>query len=183
MQPRDEHAIAIVGAGTIGIGLAIALRARGLQKVYALDKLEDKLAMIQKFGASPIHVGQEDAIARVRDATEGRMADGVFEAVGAAATVRTAYELCARGGTIVLIGNLAHEFTLPLQGVTGNETTIRGSYGFTKQDFAEAVSLVADKSLALDQLITGSCSLEETPDVMTKLAREELSAIKMVIRP
>jgi threonine dehydrogenase-like Zn-dependent dehydrogenase len=70
-----------------------------------------------------------------------------------------------------------------LQGVTSNETTVRGSYGFTRRDFAAAVQLVSDPAMPLQRLITGSCSLEETPDVMARLARGELSAIKMVIRP
>jgi threonine dehydrogenase-like Zn-dependent dehydrogenase len=66
--------------------------------------------------------------------------------------------------------------------VTGNETTIRGSYGFTKRDFARAVEMSTDKSIPLCQLITGSCSLNETPEVMGRLAKGELMAIKMAIR-
>lgn len=183
MQPKSTDVIAIVGAGTIGIGLAIALKARGVRQFFALDRVPDKLALIAQFGATPIHVEREDATAAVRHATDGRGADGVFEAVGAAATVRNAYDMCAPGATLVLIGNLAQEFTLPLQGVTGNETIIRGSYGFTKRDFQGAVEIVTDKSIPLDRLITGSCSLGETPSVLTRMAQGKLPAIKMVIRP
>lgn len=183
MQPKPDDTVAIVGAGTIGIGLAIALHARGVRRYFALDRVPGKLALIARFGASPINIDERDAVAAVRAATGGRGADGVFEAVGAAATVRTAYELCAPGGTVVLIGNLAQEFTLPLQGVTSNETTLRGSYGFTKKDFAAAVEMVGNKALPLELLISGSCGLAEAPAVMTRLARGELSAIKMVIRP
>ena len=183
MEPSAADIIAIVGAGTIGLGLSVALRARGVNRIFALDKISEKLELIASFGATPVNVDREDAVAVVRAATEGRGADGVFEAVGAGATVLAAYNLTASGGTLVLIGNLAKEFTLPLQGVTGNETTIRGSYGFTKSDFAEAVAIVADTSIPLRRMISGSCSLAETPEVMTRLARGELNAIKMVIRP
>ena len=183
MQPKQEDVIVIVGGGTIGIGLAIALKARGIRKFFALDMVPEKLKLIESFGATPIDVRDQDALTIVREATGGNGADGVFEAVGAAATVRTAYDLCALGGTLVLIGNLAHEFTLPLQGVTSNETNIHGSYGFTRADFASAVELVSDRSIPLHQLITGSCTLDETPGVMTRMAKGELNAIKMVIRP
>jgi len=183
LQPRADSIVAIVGAGTIGIGLAIALRARGVRQFFALDKIPEKLALIAEFGATPINIDQEDASRVIRAATDGRGADGVFEAVGASATVRTAYELCALGGTLVLIGNLAKEFTLPLQGVTSNETTIRGSYGFTKTDFAAAVEIAGNSALPLGRLITGSCSLAETPGIMTRMGRGELNAIKLVIRP
>lgn len=183
MDPAPEDAIAIVGAGTIGIGLAIALRARGVKQFFALDKVPEKLALIAEFGAIPINVEREDARKVIGAATQGRGADGVFEAVGISATVRAAYDLCALGGSLVLIGNLAQEFTLPLQGVTSNETTIRGSYGFTKRDFAVAVAIVGDAALPLGRLISGSCRLAETPEVMTRMARGEINAIKMVIRP
>ena len=183
MQPKRDDVIAIVGAGTIGIGLAIALKAQGIKKFYALDMVPAKLELIESFGATPVHVEQENALAVVWEATDGGGADGVFEAVGSAATVRTAYDLCALGGKLVLIGNLAKEFTLPLQGVTSNETNIFGSYGFTRADFGAAVKLISDPGIPLHQLITGSCTLEETPGVMTRMAKGELAAIKMVIKP
>jgi threonine dehydrogenase-like Zn-dependent dehydrogenase len=183
LQPEACDTIAIVGAGTIGLGVAIVLRTRGVRQVFALDKIPDKLDLISRFGAVPVNVERHDPVDFIHSATGQNGAEGVFEAVGAAATVKTAYELCALGGTVVLIGNLAKEFSLPLQGVTSNETTLRGSYGFTKSDFADAVALVSDKNLGLDSLITGSCSLAETPAVMTRLARGELNATKMVIRP
>jgi len=183
MLPRADDVVAIVGAGTIGIGLAVSLRAQGVKRVFALDRIPDKLALIAEFGVTPIDVDREDATAVIRSATGGRGADGVFEAVGVAATVRSAYDFCAPGGTLILVGNLAKEFTLPLQGVTSNETTIRGSYGFTKRDFAAAVTLVSDPQLPLERMISGSCSLAETPDIMTRLGRGTLQAIKMVIRP
>jgi len=183
MKPQPDHTVVIVGAGTIGIGLAVALRAQGVKQFFALDRLAEKLALIAQFGATPINIEREDAAAMIRSATNGRGADGVFEAVGHAATVRSAYDLCALGGTLVLIGNLAREFVLPLQGVTSNETIIRGSYGFTKQDFAAAVGLVGDPSLPFDRMISGSCSLAQTPEIMTRMGRGELQPIKMVIRP
>lgn len=183
MQPKPDDVIAIVGGGTIGLGLAIALKARGIRKYFALDMVPEKLKLIESFGATPINIKEQDARAVVGEATGGCGADGVFEAVGAAATVRNAYDLCALGGTLVLIGNLAREFTLPLQGVTSNETNIHGSYGFTRTDFAAAVELISDKSIPLHRLISGSCTLAETPDIMTRLAKGELSAIKMVIKP
>ncbi len=96
--------------------------------------------------------------------------------------MRMAYDLCDFGGTVVLIGNLAKEFTLPLQGVTSNETILRGSYGFTRAEFAEAVHLASKKETLLRRLISGSCSLEETPNVIERIARGELKALKMVIR-
>lgn len=183
LHPKCDDVIGIVGAGTIGIGLSIVLNALGIRRFYSLDKVPEKLALVAKFGAIPVNVSEVDPVTVLREATGGKGARGVFEAVGLAATVKTAYEICRIGGTIVLIGNLAQEFTLPLQGVTSNEITIRGSYGFTRLDFAAAVELIADKSIPFERLITGSCTLGEAPGVITRMAEGKIDAIKMVIRP
>lgn len=183
MKPAPDQVIAVVGSGMIGIGLAIALKGLGVKRFFVLDPLAEKLEVTRGLGAEVIQVGQQDALQIVRDATGGMGVNGAFEAVGDSETVRTAYDLCAPGGTVVIIGNLGQEFTLPLQGVTSNETVIRGSYGFSRNDFGAAVELINGKQIPLDHLITNSCSLEETPDALTKLARGELREIKMVIHP
>jgi threonine dehydrogenase-like Zn-dependent dehydrogenase len=138
--------------------------------------------MARNLGAKPIRADHGQPAQVIANETDGRRANGVFEAVGLAETVRMAYDICDFGGTVVLIGNLVKEFSLPLQGVTSNETTFRGSYGFNRTEFERAVHLASKNESLLRQLISGSCSLEETPDVMEQLARGELKAFKMIVR-
>lgn len=183
MNPASDDVIAIVGSGTIGLALTLALRDRGLTSIYILDKIEEKLALAKKFGAMPINVDKEMAADVIERQTGNRRVPGVFEAVGVAATVRSAYDLCDFGGIVVLVGNLAKEFTLPLQGVTSNEITLRGSYGFSRDDFGKAIELVEKNPQFLQEFVSGFCSLEETPGVMTALAKGERQAIKIIIKP
>ena len=70
-----------------------------------------------------------------------------------------------------------------MQGITDRETLIRGSYGFTRSEFADAVDLINQGSVPVEGLISGYCSLEETPQTMTRLAKGEIDAIKIVIQP
>lgn len=182
MSPAKKAILAIVGAGTIGLALLIVLRELGFEPIFIIDKIEEKLEVARNLGGRTIHSDRSLPAQVIASETGDLRANGVFEAVGLAQTVRTAYDLCDFGGTIVLIGNLAKEFSLPLQGVTSNETTIRGSYGFNRTEFENAVHLASKKADLLRQLITGSCSLEETPGVMERMARGEVKALKMVIR-
>ncbi|MBV8141292.1 MAG: alcohol dehydrogenase catalytic domain-containing protein [Verrucomicrobia bacterium] len=181
MSPAKQDILAIVGAGTIGLALLVVLRDLGFETIFILDKIEAKLALARNLGGEAIHAGRDLPAPLIARQTAGRRANGVFEAVGLAQTARTAYDLCDFGGTVVLLGNLDKEFTLPLQGVTSNETTLRGSYGFNRAEFERAVDLVARKADVVRQLISGWCSLEETPGVMERLARGDLQAVKMVV--
>ena len=158
------------------------LRDFGFESIFIIDIIEEKLELGRILGAKTIHAGHDQPAQVIAGQTGGRRANCVFEAVGAAATVRTAYDLCDFGGTVVLIGNLAKEFTLPLQGVTSNETTLRGSYGFNRAEFQRAVNLASNKEALLRHFISGSCSLEETPGIMERMARGDLKALKIVIR-
>ena len=182
MNPAKSSILAIVGAGTIGLALVVVLRDLGFESIFIIDIIEEKLELGRTLGVKTIHAGRDQPAQVIAGETGGRRANCVFEAVGAAATVRTAYDLCDFGGTVVLIGNLAKEFTLPLQGVTSNETTLRGSYGFNRAEFQRAVDLASNKEAQLRHFISGSCSLEETPAIMERMARGELKALKMVIR-
>ena len=182
MSATPNAILAIVGAGTIGMALVIVLQDLGFESVFIIDKIDEKLALARRFGAKTIHSERDLPAQIIANETNGQRANGIFEAVGLGATVRTAYDLCDFGGTVVLIGNLAKEFTLPLQGVTSNEITLHGSYGFNRTEFQEAVHLASKKESLLRQLISGACSLEETPEIMQRMARGELNALKMVIR-
>ncbi|MBV8814160.1 MAG: alcohol dehydrogenase catalytic domain-containing protein [Verrucomicrobia bacterium] len=182
MNPTKDAILAIVGTGTIGLALVVLLREFGYKSIFAIDKIEEKLVLARSFGAKTIHADGDNPAQVIAKETNGRRAAGIFEAVGGAATVRTAYDLCDFGGTVVLIGNLAKEFALPLQGVTSNETTLRGSYGFSRNEFEQAVNLIAKKEPELRRFISGSCALDETPGVMERMARGELNALKMIIR-
>ena len=71
--------------------------------------------------------------------------------------------------------------TLPLQTTVSNETTLIGTYGFDKSAFEEALLMVPKMQEPLGTFIEGRCRLEETPEVMTKLAKGEQKALKVII--
>ncbi len=109
MSPAPGDVIAIVGCGTIGLALTVVLRDHGFTSIYILDKIDEKLAMGKKFGAFPINVDKESAADVIERETGNPRVPCAFEAVGGAATVRAAYDLCDYGGRVVLLGNLAKE--------------------------------------------------------------------------
>ena len=99
-----EDTVAVVGAGPVGFFCAQAARLHGARQVIALDMLDDRLALIEKFGAVPINVRQKNPQMAVCDLTEGRGADVVIEAVGHPSSYETAIEIVRRGGTVSVVG-------------------------------------------------------------------------------
>src|SRR6201984_3356815 len=87
MNPAKSAILAIVGAGTIGLALVLVLRDLGFESIFVLDIIEEKLKLARTFGAKTIHAVGDQPGQIIADETDGRRANCVFEAVGAAATV------------------------------------------------------------------------------------------------
>jgi threonine dehydrogenase-like Zn-dependent dehydrogenase len=96
--------VAIVGCGPVGLLAVRAALEREAREVLACDVVASRLALAERFGATPVRVDEDDPAALVRERTGGRGADRVIEAVGSASATRAATELVRPGGTIAAVG-------------------------------------------------------------------------------
>jgi threonine dehydrogenase-like Zn-dependent dehydrogenase len=104
-----DDVVAVVGAGPVGFFCVQAARVLGARRVFALDREPDRLALAAGVGAEPVHVGERHPSTVLAEATEGRGADLVIEAVGSVAAFETAADVVRRGGRIVILGVYASE--------------------------------------------------------------------------
>jgi len=98
----------VVGCGPVGLCAAVACRQLGAQRVFALDPVARRREQAAAYGATALDPSGEDgeaaALALVRDATGGRGADAVIEAVGSPAATRLAVDLARPGATVAAVG-------------------------------------------------------------------------------
>ena len=74
--------VAIFGAGPVGLLAAHSSYLRGAARVFVADLEPDRLALAEKFGATPVNIAGRDAAEQILDATDGVGADRGIEAVG-----------------------------------------------------------------------------------------------------
>jgi threonine dehydrogenase-like Zn-dependent dehydrogenase len=97
--------VAVVGCGPVGLMAVIAARELGAERVFALDEIPERLALAERYGADPLDVRNAgNAGDRIREATQGRGADSVVEAVGSPRATRLAFDLARPGGTLAAVG-------------------------------------------------------------------------------
>jgi threonine dehydrogenase-like Zn-dependent dehydrogenase len=101
---RAGDTVAIVGCGPVGLLSVRAALAREAGEVFALDTVASRLAIAERFGATPVRVDDHDAIGFVRERTAGRGVDRVIEAVGSPQATRAAAELLRPGGVLAAVG-------------------------------------------------------------------------------
>jgi len=103
--------VAVVGCGPVGLMAVVGARELGAAEVFAVDRVPERLALAERFGARAIDFTSEDPVGRVREATEGRGADAALEGVGSPEATRLAVDLVRPGGTVSVVG-VHHEARL-----------------------------------------------------------------------
>jgi L-iditol 2-dehydrogenase len=124
----------------------------------------------------------EESAERVRSLTNGHGADVVLEAVGTAATVRTAIASARKGATVTLVGNLAPEVLLPLQSVVTRQLRLQGSCA-SAGEYPQAIELMASKQIDVAPMLSAIAPLAEGPRWFERLYAHEANLMKVVLTP
>jgi threonine dehydrogenase-like Zn-dependent dehydrogenase len=105
---KQDDIVLIEGPGHMGMATIVAARAAGASGIIVTGVARDKFRLdwaLQVGANHVIDVESEDAVARVREITGGRMADVVIDAAaGNPATVNLAMDLVHNGGHVVIAG-------------------------------------------------------------------------------
>lgn len=182
----DGDVVVVIGSGPIGCLHVRLARARGAAKVFLVELSRERLDM----AAALVHLdaaiasGEEDAVAKVRELTDGRGADVVITAAASGAAQEQALEMIARQGRISFFGGLPKDkptITLDSNVVHYQEITIVGANGSSPQHNKEALGLIADGSVPVDDLITHRLGLDQVLEAIDIVSRGE--AIKVTIEP
>jgi L-iditol 2-dehydrogenase len=172
----------VIGAGMIGLLTMQAARALGYARVMIADIDATRLELARTLGADATLDSGAGLVAEVQKQTSGHGADVVFEAVGRNKSVAAAIDSVRKGGTVVLIGNIQPEVTLPLQKVVSRQVRLQGSAA-SCGEYPEAMEFMASGKIRIDPLITAVASLEEGPRWFERLHAGEPNLMKVVLTP
>lgn len=108
-----QQSIVIVGAGHVGLWAVQAARMLHAAPIIAVEPHDERRRLAGELGAD-YTATPEEAPELVKNLTEGRGADVVFEAAGPPESQSLAVELSRRAATIVLSGVKHSSSTVPL---------------------------------------------------------------------
>ncbi len=183
VQPGST--VAVIGAGGVGLNAMQGAQLAGAMSIIAIDVNPTKLARAAAFGATHvINAAEVDAVAAVREQTQGIGVDYSFEAVGRPETMRQCWEMARSGGSVVMIGIAPEgsELSLPANRVVREERRLMGSfYGSARPhvDMPMILELYMAGKLKLDELATHRFSLEKINEAVRSLESGE--AVRPVI--
>jgi 2-desacetyl-2-hydroxyethyl bacteriochlorophyllide A dehydrogenase len=154
-------AVAILGAGTIGLLLLRVLRAAGAATVVVTDPLDGKRVRARALGADAAVDAGRPAVAGDVRAALGESADIVFDCVATQSSIDQAVALADKGGTVVVVGVPARSVTIPLPIVQDHQIRIQGSATYVDVDYADSMRLLQTGAVRAGDFITVTRDLSE----------------------
>jgi len=172
----------VLGAGMIGLLALQALRVAGCSRVLVVDLDRSRLKLAQEIGATATLPAEAGLNRQILQLTDGAGVDLAVEAVGRNETVGAAIESVRKGGTVVLVGNISPEVTLPLQKVVTRQIRLQGSCA-SAGEYPRAIELLASGAIQVKPLITAVAPLDDGPEWFRRLHAGEPHLLKVVLRP
>jgi L-iditol 2-dehydrogenase len=184
-QVGQGDIVVVLGAGPIGCLHVRLARARGARTVMLVDVNQGRLDLAAR--AEPdasIDGSKDDPIDAVRKLTDGRGADVVITATGVGVAQEQALEMAALRGRISLFGGLPRDDSVirfDSNLVHYRELSVFGAYGSAPRHNREALRLIADGGVRVDDLITHRMSLADVRRAIETVISGE--GLKVVIEP
>ncbi len=190
----------VIGCGPIGLAVIAALRAKKLHPIVAADFSPKRRELAQRLGAdvvidpatvSPYATWQDHASFSPEEAKRRAPFLGmprptkpalIFECVGVPAVINQIFEGAWRDARIVVVGVcMENELAKPMLGVL-KELSVQYVFGFTKDEFARALHMLAEGHVKTSDLVTSKVGLDEIRAAFADLANPERHT-KILVEP
>jgi L-iditol 2-dehydrogenase len=177
----EDGAIAILGAGPIGLSCLVSAKAENTNACYVTEKIDERIEVAKENGASWVgNPNGEDIVEEILRRESAGM-DVVFECAGQQETVDQAVELLKPGGKLMLIGIPRTErISLVIDKMRRKEITLINVRRQNKCTEA-CIDLVASGKVSVDFMITHRFKLEQTQEAFDMVAGYRDGVVKALI--
>lgn len=180
-QVREKARVLVVGAGPIGMGVALFARLRGAE-VTVLEGREDRLAFCERHlgVAAAVMLGEGDS-ARLEQLTGGDYFDVVLDATGNVRAMERGFGFVAHGGAYVFVSLVRGNISFSDPEFHKRETTLLGSRNALAEDFRTVMRAFAEGRVPAGAFNTHRAPLTELPSHMPEWINPQTGVIKALL--
>lgn len=153
-------------------------------RIIAIDTDEYRLKLAEEKGLADITLvpGRDDIEGRIRELTDGRGADTVFEVAGGKDTFQTAWKIARPNAVVVIVAMYEEAQILPLPDMYGKNLVFKTG-GVDGSYCQEIMDLTACGKLDAGFLITHRCRLDEIMEAYEVFENKKDHVIKYAVTP
>jgi L-iditol 2-dehydrogenase len=167
----------VYGCGPVGLVLVRALRAAGVGRIVASDRLANRVEAAAASGAT-----QTQLVGDGPDPAAAIPVDVAFECAGEDAALESAVRAVAPGGRVLIVGiPESDRSTFPASPARRKEVILQLVRRMEAPDLPRAIELVSRGDVRLDGLVSHRFALAQVADAFEVLAAR--SGIKIVVAP
>jgi 2-desacetyl-2-hydroxyethyl bacteriochlorophyllide A dehydrogenase len=178
LTSRDR--VLVVGAGPIGLGVALFARVSGAD-VTVFDRDAERAATAHSIAGAATIPAESDASEAVMTSTGGDGFDVVFDATGSRAAMERGFEFVAHGGRYVLVSVVKDPITFMDPDFHRKEMTLFASRNATSEDFERVIAAIGNGDAPIGRLITHRAGLADAVRTIPLWATQKTGLIKALI--
>jgi (R,R)-butanediol dehydrogenase/meso-butanediol dehydrogenase/diacetyl reductase len=171
----------IMGAGPIGLLVAMLARLSGCLDVIVSEVSPSRMKLAQSLGFQTVDVSQADSSARLLNYTDGKGFDLVFECVGHPSTVKQLIEMGKPEAQLVVVGAFKEPPALDLHFMSRKEQRLVATWTYTRDDFAKAIIYLTQNDTAFESVISHFIPLDQARQAV-ELAQNAQNSMKVVLK-
>ena len=149
---KGETAV-VLGGGPIGLLVAMVAKETGANVIVS-EVNEKRVAKAKELGLNAVNPTKLDLIGYVKDQTDGRMADVVFEVAGVQAALDIMTEIAGIRGRILMVAIHGQKKEIDLFKFFWKELKLIGARVYEKEDYERSIALITTNKLPFEAMIT-----------------------------
>ena len=176
---KGDEAPLVVGCGPVGLAVVAALRLKNIRPIVAADFSPKRRELAVKMGADVVlDPAKEDPYAKL---APGKRAV-LFECVGVPGLIQQTLEKAPKDAKIVVVGVCMESDAIePMFGIV-KELNLQFVLGYTPEEFARSLHLLADGKVDAPALVTGKIGLDGVKNAFQELGNPERHT-KILVEP
>ncbi len=174
--------VLVVGAGPIGLGVMEFARIAGGQ-VIAIDISENRLNFCKEKLNIPYTINplQTNAIAYVREITNGDMPTVVIDATGNLNAINNSFSFMAHSGRYILVGLQKGDISVSHPEFHKREATLMSSRNATREDFDRVIKSITNGNIKPENYITHRAPFSKVKEEFSSWLNPANGVIKAMV--
>ncbi len=149
---KGETAV-VLGGGPIGLLVAMVAKDAGANVIIS-EVNENRIAKAKELGFDAVNPIKVDLVSYVKEQTEGRLADVVFEVAGVQPALDIMTEVAGIRGRILMVAIHGEKKPVDLFKFFWKELKLIGARVYEREDYEKAISLITANELPFEEMIT-----------------------------
>ena len=187
--PRQGENAIVFGAGTIGIGAAIALKHFGCDKVMICDYSDFRLEIARKLGFEVCNNSKEDLNQKAQTyfgqgygyKGQTSAADIYIDAAGSDSILDFYQDNGKVDSRLVMVAVGTNERNVNILGMTFGQLSIIGSGGYMPEDVQDVLSIMESGKWDIESIITHEYPFEKLEEAI-QMAGNTDEALNVIIK-